>query len=165
MSDPAPHPAVAVPVPYQALWERAGDALACRVAIAAVRLGADEYAGMVAGTVGAGLALWEPFHVRFVEEQAVHLALGDERAVPRGRCPFEGWPAPARQAAASARLRLRPLLVETAEGFWTPADRARGDLRWLAHAPGLARSGCGAVDERVWSAVSAHSGVAAGLDD
>ena len=164
MPPPTAPTSTAPPIPYQALWERSAGLLACRLVIAAVRLAPDEYAGMVAGYVGTGDPLLEPFHVRFDEHQAVHLAIGDHGAVPRGACLFEHWPRPARLAAAQARLALRRVIVETAEGFWTAADAERSQVCWLRHDTGSARSGRGALDERVWSTVSAHSGSPAGLE-
>jgi hypothetical protein len=160
----AHRPLTSPSLPYQALWEMAAGRVACRVLICSATLAADEFAGMVAGYLGGGHSLIEPFHVRFVKDQAKHLIVGDLNALTRQRCFSETWPAPVRRSVAQCRAHLRTLVVESADGLWvaTPAEQRR--LKALTRDEDCARSGDGRLDERVWSTISAHFGAPAGLE-
>jgi len=138
--------------------------VACRVCICSAPLGVDEFAGMIAGYVGGANSLIEPFHVRFVKDQAKHLLVGDFDALTRQRCFSETWPTAVRRSVAQCRAHLRTLIIESAEGLWLATAAEKHRLKALSRDQACARSGDGRLDERVWSTISAHFGAPAGLE-
>ena len=138
--------------------------IACRVLICSDALGVDEFAGMVAGYLGGGQSLIEPFHVRFVKDQAKHLIVGDLNALTRQRSFSENWPTQVRRSVALCRAHIRTLVIEAADGLWVATLAEQRRLKALTRDKGCARSGDGRLDERVWSTISAHFGTPAGLE-
>jgi hypothetical protein len=152
------------PLAYRALWEKCGSAFACRVAICAQCVAPDEFAGVVAGYLDAGESVLEPFHVRFVREQAVYLVLGDLNVLTRKSSFAETWPRPVRAIIARARVRLRGICRTTVEGLMVASSAELARLAVLPRDPACAKSAQGVLDNRVWETISAHFGVPAGLE-
>lgn len=151
-------------VSFKMLLERCGDTLACRLAVAAVCLRPDEFAGIVLGYVGEGTTRMEPFHAQFKGESATTLVIGDYDALGKTFKHIDTRRKELKEALGRSGERILYYCNDTTEGFWEARRMKEISLQWLQHDADCALAHSGELDERVWAHISAHLGVPAGLE-
>ena len=148
-------------VTYRAVWERAQSIAMCQVALVNVALGPDEFVGFCAGYVGEGRFVYEPYHVIFKKDAAVHLVIGDRSVLTSKEALFENWPKEARLATVIARNRLKGIVRSNEEGFYVATATESARIRWDEVQVDEGTSAVGTVDKRVWLRIPAQLGLTA----
>ena len=149
---------------FKALLERSGRTLACRLAISAICLKPDVFAGMALGYLGEGHTQFEPFYARFERERTLELMVGDFDVLKKRPCLFDTNRTEINQVVLSAGKLLTEYCVDTDDGFWRWRYPDKFALRWLRDDTDCAIVEPRRMDERVWLHVSAHLGTPAGLE-
>ena len=149
---------------FKILLERCGNVLACRLAVSCALIKPDEFVGFVLGYIGEGHSQIEPFHACFKNERATRLMIGDLNALTKKIEPLDTQHSALREAFIACGETLMRHCVDTTEGFWQLRRLDALVPQWLKHDPDCAIAEIGALDDRVWTHISAHLGVPVGLE-